>query len=67
MTLRVTVDLEACQGYACCMIAAPAVFDMDEGAGKAIVLREEQDDSQRELLETAARGCPAHAITVEAR
>ncbi|MGH2929051.1 MAG: ferredoxin [Solirubrobacteraceae bacterium] len=65
MGLKVRVDPEACQGYACCLITAPTVFDMNDETGKAIVLRPEPDESLRDLVEKAARGCPAHAITVE--
>jgi ferredoxin len=65
MALKVIVDLKACQGYACCMMTAPSVFDLDEDAGKSIVLRQ-PEDTERELVEKAARGCPAHAIVVEA-
>lgn len=65
MSWRVSVDREACQGYACCMMTAPEVFDLDEEAGKAIVLQPEPDVRLRSLVEKAARGCPAHAIMIE--
>lgn len=65
MSWKVRVDPKACQGYACCMMTAPAVFDMDEEVGKAIVLQAEPDDSLRVFVEKAARGCPAHAISIE--
>ena len=67
MGIKVTVDLQACQGYACCMMTAPAVFDMDETVGKAIVLMPEPGEDLHELLEKSARGCPASAITLESR
>jgi ferredoxin len=67
MGLKVTVDLQACQGYACCMMTAPTVFDLDETVGKAIVLLPEPGEDLRELVEKSARGCPSHAITVESR
>ncbi|NDL60366.1 ferredoxin [Phytoactinopolyspora sp. XMNu-373] len=63
--MKVIVDLQACQGYACCMMEAPAVFDLDESAGKAIVLEETPSDELRTQVEAAARVCPARAITVE--
>ncbi|GLY70354.1 ferredoxin [Amycolatopsis taiwanensis] len=64
MPLKVTVDLAACQGYACCMTEAPTVFDLDESAGKATVLQPSPSDEQRAEVENAARTCPAKAITV---
>ncbi len=65
MSLKVTVDPQACQGYACCLMTAPVVFDLNDEIGKAIVLLPEPDEPLRELVQKAARGCPAHAITVE--
>ena len=67
MGLKVTVDLQACQGYACCMMTAPTVFDLDESVGKAIVLLAEPAEELRELVEKSARGCPSKAIVVESR
>lgn len=65
MSMKVIVDMEACQGYACCMMEAPAVFDLDEAAGKAILLQETPGEEARAEVESAARNCPARAITVE--
>lgn len=64
--MQITIDLEACQGYACCMMAAPELFDLDETVGKAFVTDLAPADALREAAEKAARGCPAHAITVAA-
>lgn len=63
--MKVIVDMRACQGYACCMMEAPEVFDLDEAAGKATVLRDEPSEELRDVVETAVRTCPAKAITVE--
>jgi ferredoxin len=63
--MKVAVNLEACQGYACCMMEAAEVFDIDEDLGKVILL---QSNPARELwarTETAARGCPAKAIRID--
>ena len=65
MSLQVIVDLNACQGYACCIMEAPTVFDLDEDAGKVIVLDESPSDELRSMAETAARACPARAIDVK--
>jgi ferredoxin len=64
--MQVTIDLQACQGYACCMMAAPELFDLDEASGKAFLVDQAPTESLRESAEKAARGCPAHAITVTA-
>jgi len=65
MSMKVTVDLDACQGYACCMMEAPTVFDLDESAGQAILLQENPADDLRTQVEAAARACPSRAIVVE--
>ena len=63
--MKVSVDLDACQGYAVCMMEAGAVFDLDESVGKAIVLDAEPGEELRAQVETAVRSCPAKAIRVE--
>ena len=64
--MQITVDLQACQGYACCMMAAPELFDLDEASGKAILTDLAPAESLLDSAQSAARGCPAHAITVVA-
>ncbi|MGI8761557.1 MAG: ferredoxin [Jatrophihabitantaceae bacterium] len=66
-TWAVTLDQEVCQGYACCVMAVPAVFDLDDDTGKAKVIDSEPEDSLRAAVEGAVRGCPVHAIRIEAR
>lgn len=63
--MKVTVDLDACQGYACCMMEAPEVFDLDEDAGKVILLQQNPPDDLRAKTEAAVRACPAKALKVE--
>jgi ferredoxin len=62
---KVYIDPQKCQGYACCVMTAPQVFDMDDGVGQAVVIQPEPDDSLRDLCEKAVRGCPTHAIFIE--
>jgi ferredoxin len=65
VSFRVAVDLDTCQGYANCVVAAPDIFDIDEQAGTAIVLQATPDDSLRPAAEDAVRQCPTEAITVD--
>jgi ferredoxin len=60
--MKVTVDLDICDGHGQCAFAAPDVFQLDD-AGE---LRYEPspDDSGRAAVETASRLCPVQAITV---
>lgn len=62
--MKVMLDLQRCQGYVCCVMEAPGVFDIDDDAGKAVLLREEPEESVRERVEAAARACPTSAISV---
>lgn len=66
MAFKLTVDLQACQGYANCLIEGPALFDIDDDTNLAVVIGgDEHDESMREQALAAKRGCPAHAIFVE--
>ena len=65
MSFRVVLDLNTCQGYANCVMAAPEVFDIDEKTGLAILLQEHPDDAQRAAVEEAVRQCPTESITLE--
>jgi ferredoxin len=63
----VFIDEQVCQGYACCVMAVPAVFDLDDDTGKAKVVNSEPDDSLRAAVEGAVRGCPVRAVRLQAR
>lgn len=63
--MKVVVDFEACQGFACCIMEAPEVFDLDEGAGKVSLLRETPSEELRGKSEAAVRACPARALSLE--
>lgn len=63
--MRITIDLENCKGYACCMMEAPNLFDVDDDSGKAVLLVEHPTEAQREEAERGVRSCPANVITLE--
>lgn len=63
--MKVTIDLASCQGYACCMMEAPELFDLDEEAGKAVLLDPDPPQELWAKAEAAVRACPAKAIRVE--
>lgn len=65
MAYKVSLDLNLCQGYANCLIEAPALFDIDEDTDKAILLNDSPGDEFRAQAEASVRGCPARAIAVE--
>jgi ferredoxin len=64
MSWTVRVDQGLCEGYACCVMTAPAVFDIDDQTGKAFAVQPNPDDAQRDLVDKAVRGCPTRAISI---
>ena len=65
MTFKVALDITKCQGYANCLIEAPEIWDFDEDTDIAVLKDERPDSTLLEKAQASARGCPAHAITVE--
>ena len=63
--MRVRIDFGLCQGHGTCKGEAPEVFDVDEGACRAIVLQEEPPESLHAKVRMAAKYCPTLAIVLE--
>lgn len=61
--MKITVDLERCEGFASCVVSAPEIFDLDDERNVAVVLDPVADDARALVLEAAA-SCPVRAITV---
>jgi ferredoxin len=62
--MRVSVDLDVCQGHARCARLAPQVFSLDE-AGYVVLLREDVPAELEDGVRKAAAACPERAITIE--
>ncbi|MFI6698632.1 ferredoxin [Streptomyces sp. NPDC050509] len=60
----IKADLDLCQGYANCVVAADDAFDIDDD-GLVVLLRTDIPASERARIEEAARTCPASALRVE--
>lgn len=60
--MRIELDLDLCLGYGNCVVEAPEHFELDEDTGKAVVLIESPDESDRAVVEAAVRSCPAVAL-----
>jgi ferredoxin len=65
MGYRMVFDRAKCQGYANCIIEAPEIWDFDEDEDIAVLHQEHPAEELRAKADASARGCPAHAITVE--
>lgn len=61
-TLR--ADLEACQGYANCVVAAGDTFDLDDD-GVVVLLRDTFSEQDRARIENAVLSCPVSALSIE--
>ena len=61
--MKVSVDLDLCNGYGHCVIEAPDYFDLDD-AGKAVVLKGDVADEDVAAVESAVVLCPVQAITL---
>jgi ferredoxin len=59
----VKADLNKCQGYANCVVAADDTFDIGDD-GVVVLLRAGFPEADRARVETAARACPVSALTV---
>ncbi|MFT4066330.1 ferredoxin [Paraburkholderia sp.] len=64
MAIKISLDLDVCQGHGLCVIAAPRAFRIDEATGLAQLLPDAQQDASFDELNEAARMCPVSAITV---
>lgn len=61
--MRVSIDLDLCQGHGVCASEAPEVFEVAED-GRAILLLEDPPEELRPKLADALRYCPTGAISV---
>lgn len=61
--MKVRVDLARCEAHGECMMAAPAVFELDDA--DALHYEPAPDPTLRDQVQRAARSCPVQAITVD--
>lgn len=64
MPKRVIADVDTCEGYANCVVAAPDVFSLDDD-NIVVVLVEEPSEDQLPAVEEAVRSCPIAALALE--
>lgn len=63
--MKVTVDFDLCEGHGQCVMAAPEVFRIPDGADQVTLLDHDPPDGLRDKVEDAAARCPVLAIQVE--
>lgn len=59
----VIADLQACQGYANCIVGASDYFDIDD-EGLVVLLKTDVPDSEHKRVLEAVRSCPVSALAV---
>jgi ferredoxin len=59
--MRVSVDLDLCQGHGVCESEAPAVFELARNT-KVTILDDRPDEGLRSMVEAAVRFCPTSAL-----
>jgi ferredoxin len=62
--MHITVDYSLCEGHGQCLMAAPELFDLPDGAEQAVVLDADPPESERDRAVRAAAMCPALAIQI---
>ena len=62
--MRVSVDLDICQGHGVCHMSAPEVFELDPDDAHAIVQVDPVPPALEGDARTAADACPERAITI---
>jgi ferredoxin len=62
--MHVTVDYDLCEGHGQCLLTAPDVFDIPDGAEQVVVLEPDPPEADRESVIRAAAMCPAQAIRI---
>ncbi len=62
--MHITVDYNLCEGHGQCLLAAPDVFDLPDGAEQVVVLEPDPPEADRECVIRAAAMCPAQAIRI---
>jgi ferredoxin len=61
--MRISVDLNRCQGYAQCVFLAPDVFELH--GEEALRFEPHPDHAQRLQVMRAAAACPVQAIVLD--
>jgi sterol 14-demethylase len=66
-SVRISVDLDLCQGHQVCVGEAPEVFGIErvDGADKVVLKSEVADSDLRAKVELAVEHCPTRALKIE--
>ena len=60
--IHIKVNRETCNGYANCMKASAAIFDVDDD-GLVVLKQDDVDDDQLAVVKRAVYDCPTDSIS----
>lgn len=61
--MKVLAELDKCEGYANCVMAAPEVFSIDD-ENLVQIIDEQPAEDERPAVEEAVRSCPVSALAI---
>lgn len=61
--MKVKIEVARCEGHGLCMLAVPGLFTVGDN-GKAALLVDEVDESERAAVEHAVKSCPERALSI---
>jgi ferredoxin len=62
--MRISIDVETCQGHGRCSLMAPELFDVDEDGKSLLLVEGDIPTSSEPDARLAAANCPERAITI---
>lgn len=62
--MKVRFDVDKCESFAACVVAAPEVFDFDDDENVAILINPHPPIELLEQVRAAVRNCPVQAISM---
>ncbi|WGX96977.1 ferredoxin [Nocardioides sp. L-11A] len=63
--MKITVDIDKCEGLGMCEAMANDYFEVDEDEDKVVILDEAPPEDDRAHVYAAVQACPVLALTLE--
>ena len=62
--MRITIDMDRCQGHQMCAIAAPELFGSDDYGNATLLIEGDVPEALQTKAVRAQGNCPEHAIFI---
>jgi len=63
--VKISVDIDKCEGLGMCEAMANDYFEVDEDEDKVVILDDSPDEAERGHVYAAVQACPVLALTLE--